>query len=170
MRSIHRSKLFWFFIGLAVVLIVVRIMLPFWVRDYVNKTLNELEDYRGHVEEVDLALWRGAYKIREIKIVKRSGDVPVPLFTAPLIDLSVEWAALFHGALVGEINFVKPKVNFVHAPSEEDTQVGLEESWTQKVRKLFPLKINRLTVDGGEVHFRDYHKSSSIASVWWRLT
>lgn len=169
MKSIHRSRIFWFLVVLALVLVVMRIMLPFWVRDYVNKTLSELDDYRGHVEDVDLALWRGAYKIREIKIVKTSGDVPVPFFSAPLIDLSVEWAALFHGAFVGEINFVKPQLNFVHAPSEEDTQAGLREPWTQKVKELFPLKINRFTVDNGEIHFRDFHKSPRVDVVFDRF-
>lgn len=169
MRPIYRSKLFWFLIVLAVALIVVRIMLPFWVRDYVNKTLTELDDYRGHVEEVDLALWRGAYKMRDIKIVKTSGDVPVPFFSAPLIDLSVEWKALFQGALVGEINFVKPQLNFVNAPSKEDSQVGLDEPWTQKVKELFPLKINRFTVDDGEIHFRDFHKSPKVDVVFDRF-
>lgn len=169
MKTIYRSKLFWFLLVLAAALIVVRIMLPFWVHDYVNKTLSELEDYRGHVEEVDLALWRGAYKIREIKIVKTSGDVPVPFFSAPLIDLSVQWAALFHGSLVGEINFVKPQVNFVHAPSKEDSQVGLDEPWTQKVKELFPLKINRFTVDDGAIHFRDFHKSPKVDVVFDRF-
>ena len=169
MKLIHRSKLFWILIVLAVALIAVRIMLPYWVRDYVNKTLSELKDYRGHVEEVDLALWRGAYKIRQIKIVKTSGDVPVPFFSAPLIDLSVEWAALFHGALVGEINFVKPEVNFVNAPSEEDSQAGFEEPWTQTVKELFPLKINRFTVDDGQIHFRDFHKSPKVDLVFDRF-
>ncbi len=169
MRPLYRSKLFWSLVLLAVVLIVVRIMLPFWVRDYVNQKLSELKDYRGHVEEVDLALWRGAYKIRQIKIVKTSGDVPVPFFSAPLIDLSVEWAALFHGAFVGEINFVQPQLNFVNAPSQEDSQAGLEEPWTQKVKELFPLKINRFTVDDGEIHFRDFHKSPKVNLVFDRF-
>ncbi|MDQ2919768.1 MAG: hypothetical protein M3R10_07835 [Verrucomicrobiota bacterium] len=132
MKSILRSKLFWFLIVLAVLLIIVRILLPFWVRDYVNKTLDHLDDYHGHVEDVDLALWRGAYKIRQIKIVKTSGDVPVPFFSAPVIDLSVQWLALFHGSLVGEINFVRPELNFVNAPDKADSQVGLEEPWTNR--------------------------------------
>ena len=83
MQPIHRSKLFWFLIVLALALVVVRVMLPFWVRDYVNNKLSELHDYRGHVEAVDLNLWRGAYKIRAIKVVKTSGDVPVPFFPRP---------------------------------------------------------------------------------------
>ncbi|MEO5754513.1 MAG: DUF748 domain-containing protein [Chthoniobacterales bacterium] len=169
MPSIQRSKLIWCLVLLAVVLLAVRLMLPFWVRDYVNRRLAELDDYRGHVEDVDLAIWRGAYKIRRVKIVKTSGKVPVPFFSAPLIELSVEWKALFQGAFVGEIHFVKPEVNFVHAPSKEDSQVGLEEPWAQKVKDLFPLKINRFTVDDGEIHFRDFHKSPKVDLVFDRL-
>jgi len=77
-KPIYRSKLFWFLIVIAAVLVVARVMLPFWVRDYVNRRLSEVKDYRGHVEAVDIALQRGAYKIREVKVVKTSGDVPVP--------------------------------------------------------------------------------------------
>jgi hypothetical protein len=166
MKRLLRSKWLWLVIALAVGLIVVRIMLPFWVRDYVNARLSELKDYRGHVEDVDVALWRGAYKIRQIKGVKTTGDVPVPFFSAPLMDLSVEWMALFHGAFVGEINFVRPQLNFVNAPSKEDIQVGLEEPWAQKVKQLFPLKINRFTVDDGEVHYRDFHSSPKVDVVF----
>jgi hypothetical protein len=169
MKPIYRSKLFWILLVLAAALVFVRLMLPFWVRDYVNQKLSELKDYRGHVEDVDLALWRGAYKIREVKVVKTSGDVPVPFFSAPLVDLSVEWKALFHGAFVGEINFVRPQLNFVNAPSKADTQVGLEEPWTQKIKQLFPLKINRFTVDDGEVHYRDFHKSPKVDVVFDRF-
>ncbi len=162
MKPIHHSKLFWFLIVLAVVLVGVRIMLPFWVRDYVNKKLSELENYRGHVEEVDLALWRGAYKIRDIKIVKTTGHVPVPFFSAPLMDLSVQWAALFHGALVGEIYFDHPEINFVNGSSKAASQAPLDEPWTKTVKELFPLKINRFVVHDGEVHYRDFGKSPKV--------
>ena len=175
MKAIYRSKLLWVVIVIAVLLVAVRLMLPFWVRDYVNKKLSELDDYRGHVESVHLALWRGAYQIRAVKVVKTSGDVPVPFFSAPVIDLSVQWMALIHGAFVGEIHFEQPVLNFVNAPSEEDTQVGLEEPWTQKIKQLFPLKINRFTVSGGAIHYRDYHRSPKVDVVFdevriWRRT
>jgi hypothetical protein len=162
---IYRSKLFWFLIVIAAALVVVRAMLPLWVRDYVNRKLSELKDYRGHVEEVDLNLWRGAYKIRTVKVVKTSGDVPVPFFSSPLIDFSVEWKALLNGALVGEIYFESPQLNFVHAPSNEDSQIGLDEPWAQKIKQLFPLKINRFVVHHGEIHYRDFHKSPKVDVV-----
>lgn len=166
MKAIYRAKWFWVLVVFLVALLIIRLMLPFWVRDYVNRRLSELKDYRGHVEDVDLALWRGAYKIRQVKVVKTTGDLPVPFFSAPLVDLSVEWLALFHGAFVGEINFVRPELNFVHGPSKTDSQIGLEEPWAQKIKQLFPLKINRFTVDDGELHYRDFHRSPKVDVVF----
>jgi hypothetical protein len=74
-------------------------MLAIWVRDHVNGKLSELHDYRAHVDAVTLHLWRGAYSVHNIKVVKTSGKVPVPFLSAPMVDLSVGWMALFHGAL-----------------------------------------------------------------------
>ena len=106
MNRIFRSKLLWLLVVVVVALLVVRAMLPIWVRDYVNRKLSELEGYSGHVADVDMHLWRGAYSIHAVEIKKTTGNVPVPFFSAPVVDLSVEWKALFHGAFVGEINFV----------------------------------------------------------------
>lgn len=165
-RKFYRSKTLWIVVVIIIALvIIVHVMLPIWVRNYVNKTLDHVGDYHGHVDNIGIALWRGAYKIRGIKVTKRTGDVPVPFFSAPLIDLSVQWMALFHGALVGEINIVSPELNFVNAPSKEDSQAGVDEPWTEKVRKLFPLKINRFSVANGTVHYRDYHKKPRVDVV-----
>ena len=74
-----------------------------------------------------LHLWRGAYQIHQVKIEKTDGKVPVPFFSAPLVDLSVEWKALFNGAFVGEIDFHRPHMNFVNGPSEASSQVGIDK-------------------------------------------
>ena len=169
MKAIYRSKLLWILVVLLVAVLVVRAMLPIWVRDYVNRKLSEMEGYRGHVAEVDIHLWRGAYSIHRVEIKKTSGNVPVPFFSAPVIDLSVEWKALFHGALVGEINFERPKINLVNAANAASRQAPLDEPWTQKVRDLFPLRINRFTVNEGEIHYRDYGKKTDVDIVLDRL-
>lgn len=166
MKALHRSKIFWTLVVVALALVVVRLMLPFWVRDYVNRRLSELKDFRGHVESVHLALWRGAYQIRGIKIVKTSGDVPLPLFSAPLIDLSVEWSALLHGAFVGEMHLERPEINFVNGPSDADSQSGMHEPWTLKVKQLFPLKFNRFTASHGQIHYRDFHKTPKVDVIF----
>ena len=162
MKAIYRSKLLWVVVVLIVAILVVRAMLPIWVRDYVNRKLSEIEGYRGRVAEVDIHLWRGAYTIHGTEIKKTSGAVPVPFFAAPTIDLSVEWKALFHGALVGEIHFERPVLNLVNARSRAGQQAPVDEPWLEKIRDLFPLKFNRFTVAGGEVHYRDFSRSPKV--------
>ncbi len=149
---------------LVVILLLVaaRLYLSVWVLHYVNRKINETPDYSGSVENVDLHLWRGAYVIRNITIYKSNGRVPVPFFSAPAIDLSVQWKALLHGAFVGNIEFEQPKMNFVKGPDMERSQVGVDEPWTEQIKKLFPLKINRFHVDNGEIHYRDLYSSPKI--------
>lgn len=162
MRSLLRSKLLWLVLILVVAVLVVRAMLPIWVRDYVNRKLNEIEGYSGHVADVDIHLWRGAYSVHGIEIKKTGGGVPVPFFSAPTIDMSVEWKALFEGALVGEIHFEQPKINFVNGRSQATSQVGVDKPWMDKIGDLFPLKINRATVSGGEIHYRDFSRTPKV--------
>src|SRR5690606_37591710 len=73
-------------IGILVVLIACRVALPYGVEWYVNKKLDESPDYEGHVGDVDIHLYRGAYSIDDVSITKTDGDVPVPLFAAPRVE------------------------------------------------------------------------------------
>jgi hypothetical protein len=147
---------------IIVVLIGIRAALPYVIKDYVNNELNSIPEYKGSIEDVDLNLWRGAYEIENIKLLKTTGDVPVPFFSADKIDLSVEWSALFNGSIVGEIIFSNPKLNFVSGPSEDQSQTGVDESWQETVKDLFPLKINRFEIVNGEIHYRDFHSDPEV--------
>ena len=73
MKAIFRRKLFWFFVIIVAAVLLVPVMRAIWVRDYGNRNLSELLDYRAHVGAVTLHLWRGAYSVHNIKIVKTSG-------------------------------------------------------------------------------------------------
>ena len=135
-----------------VVLIGVRIALPFIVTRYVNRVLSEIDGYHGTIEDVDIHLSRGAYQIHGIKITKNEGLQSVPFVEIPLTDLSVEWDALFHGALVGEISFDRPVLNFVgskkdsieskHKSSKGEVQAGQHTDWTEPLKKLMPFDIH----------------------------
>jgi uncharacterized protein DUF748 len=169
MKNLAKRWWFWVLAVVLAVILVVHFMLAIWVRDYVNRKLSEMPPYRGHVAAVTLHLWRGAYEIHKVEIVKTDGDVPVPFFSAPLVDLSVEWKALFNGALVGEIYFNQPQLNFVNGPSRADSQVGIDKPWTEKIKQLFPLKFNRFVVHDGQIHYRDFHKTPKVDVVFDRV-
>src|SRR5437899_7320474 len=78
-----------------------RMVLPWIVRDYVNRTLDRNQLYEGRVGEIEIHLWRGAYSIRDVRISKRTGNVPVPLFDGKRVDFSIQWNGLLHGKIVG---------------------------------------------------------------------
>jgi len=88
-------------IAIVALLIIIRLILPYVVLKYVNNKLAGLEDYYGHVEDIDLSLYRGAYVIKDLKILKteKVGKKidSIPFFKTPVIDLSVQWKALLKG-------------------------------------------------------------------------
>jgi hypothetical protein len=141
---------------LALLLVGARIAAPTLIQRYVNRVLDRTEGYRGSIGDVDLALLRGAYTIEAVEIDKETGKVPVPLFKAREVDLSIEWRALFDGSLVGEVWFEEPEVNFVSAPRDAADQSGAEGDWRETVKALLPVKINRITIRNGTVHFRNF--------------
>jgi Domain of Unknown Function (DUF748) len=143
--------------SLLVLLIAIRIALPYILLRLVNKELQNIPGYTGHVEDIDVALIRGAYKIKSIKLEKTGGKIPVPFFSAPLIDLSIQWASLFHGRIVGKIEVDQPVLNFVKGPTEETSQTKIDSSWTDVVKKLMPLKLNKFEIVEGQIHYRDFH-------------
>ncbi|HVT34309.1 MAG TPA: hypothetical protein VHE37_01895 [Nevskiaceae bacterium] len=99
--------------ALLVIGLALRLAAPGWVLRQVNQRMAEMGDYHGHVEDVTLHLWRGAYELHHLKIDKASGKVPVSLLDAPLIDLSVSWRALLHGRVVATVQFDRPVVSLV---------------------------------------------------------
>jgi uncharacterized protein involved in outer membrane biogenesis len=161
-------KRWWFWVLVVVVtaFVIVHTFLGIWVRDYVNRKLSEIPGYRAHVAAVTLHLWRGAYQIHGLDIRKTNGKVPVPFFSAPLIDLSVQWRALiFERAFVGNIEIHRPEINLVNGASEATRQAPVDEPWAQKIKQLFPLKINRFAVHDGEIRYRDFSHDPKV-NLW----
>ena len=137
-------------------LIAFRLYLPTLVLNYANKTLNRIPDYSGHIDDIRLHLWRGAYTAIGIKLEKTGGRVPVPFFSADRIDTSVHWRALFQGQIVSKIKLVHPTLNFVASDKPAEQQTEIDGSWQDRMEELLPLRISRLRVQNGEIHFRNF--------------
>jgi hypothetical protein len=156
----------WIALGVLVVaLIIVRVMLATWVASYVNARIDRMGDYHGHLASVDLHLWRGAYSINNLGIDKRTSKVPVPLVKAPRIDLSVSWSALFHGAVVAQVVFHEPELNFVDTPGKGGGQSGQGVDWRAQLEQLFPVRLDEVHVRNGKVHFRNFGSDPPVDLV-----
>ncbi|MBS0189122.1 MAG: DUF748 domain-containing protein [Planctomycetes bacterium] len=143
-------------------LIVVRLALPGIIRRYVNDVLSRSPDFDGSIEAIDVHLWRGAYSIRGIRIIKTTGRVPVPFFESKELDLHMDWRSLIHGKFRGSMRLDEPRLNFVMGRSRQESQTGVDQPWLSMLNDLFPFQLDRVTVDGGEVHFHTFHTSPKV--------
>jgi hypothetical protein len=147
---------------LLIALVAARIYLPYWVKDYVNKEINELKGYSGSIADIDINLWRGAYQIHDLRIFKTDADIPVPFVAIKTSDLSVQWSALFDGAIVAEIDLYDADLNFAVGKAGGEIQTGEGAAWTKFVDALSPLDINHLNIRGGEISFQDFSASPKV--------
>ncbi len=152
----------WFVIGLVLLLVGIRLALPFAIKYYVNNQLSKIPEYSGKIGDVKVHLWRGAYEINSVVITKTTGHVPVPLFSAPVLDLSIQWRELFHGAVVGDVLLQRPELNFVAGPTPDQTQTGINKPWGETLASLFPFRINKFEIRQGQVHFQNFQKTPPV--------
>ena len=149
-KRVHR----WILL-IVLILVGIRLALPYVVESYVNHELNKAPDYYGKIGHIDIRLWRGGYRIHQINIQKKNGQVRSPLFSASEVDLSIQWMELFHGSIVGEIILRQPRINFAVDPSVDKTQTGKDQGFDKILQSLFPFNLNRLEIVNGEIHFQN---------------
>jgi Domain of Unknown Function (DUF748) len=155
---------------ILLVLIIIRLTLPFIVEKYVNHQLNRNAEYGGAIGDVSVSLWRGAYTIKGINIFKKNGAIKERFFKAQTLDLSIEWKELFHGAVVGAVEMDDPRLNFVSGPTAAQTQTGKNVAWNQTLSSLFPFKLNRFEIKTGEVHFQNHYSKPPVDIYMNQLT
>jgi hypothetical protein len=156
-KSRFLSKKWIILLCLIAFLIILRLVLPRIILYQTNKSLSKLEGYYGHISDIDLSLYRGAYQIDHIYINKIDSATNnlVPFFDADLIDLSIEWSALFNGRIVGEITFHNPTLIFTKDKAEPQEVQNDTTDFKDVLNDLMPLKVNRFEVVNGSVHYRD---------------
>lgn len=161
-RKRWRRALLFTAILIIAALAIGRALMPWAVRNYVNRTLDRALLYSGSIGPVEIHLLRGAYSIENVQLNKTTGNIPVPLFSAKRLDLAIQWNALLHGRIVGQLVAHEPEINFVDAGSDEESQTGGGGPWLQMISDLFPFSINSAIVQDGSVHFRTYKSEKPV--------
>jgi hypothetical protein len=141
--------------------VAVRVALPTYVTRYVNGTLDSIPGYEGHIGDVDLHIWRGGYTIHDVELVQLTDGKQVPVLRSPRIELTLEWGALLHGALVGQIEFTKPRMIVYAGPAKEE-QAEQADDLVERIKKLVPFRINRFAVIDGELHFQNLRAEPDV--------
>ncbi len=136
---------------------MIRIALPYIVLHFANKNLANIKGYYGHMEDIDIALILGAYKIDSVYLNKKDSvtQIQTPFFSAKSIDLSVEWKAIFHGSLVGELMFENPVLHFTKDKVEPKEIRKDSSSFKKLLDDFMPLQVNRIQINNGTIRYKD---------------
>jgi len=152
-RSRFKKKRYIVPIIILILLIAFRLYLPTLVKNYVNKVLADIPGYYGQVEDIDIALIRGAYVINGMYLNKGTAESQVPFLNFPKSDISIEWKSLFNGKIVSEIIMTSPEVIYVFE-DQKDTEGDADvNDWTKALTDLVPIDINHFEVHDGKVAF-----------------
>jgi Domain of Unknown Function (DUF748) len=144
------------------ILIVARLCAPFGLKWAINRRLNEIPNYAGHVDSVSLSLWRGAYGMSGLRITKGGGRVPEPFVAAESIDFSIYWRDLIHARFVSKIYIKNIQLNFHRGKSEEESQLNADKRWQDVIHDLFPIDITFLDIKGGVLRFVDSTQTPKV--------
>jgi hypothetical protein len=165
MKKLSRKrKILVIVIACLAFLVAVRLALPYVLLRYLNHTLATTEGYYGHIRDIDLAIIRGAYKVDSVYLNKVDSTTgkQTPFFAASLVDLSVEWRALFSGSVVGEVVMTNPMMCFTK-DKVEPKQVKKDSAKFDKIADDFmPLKINRFEIRNGRIQYIDQGSNPKV--------
>lgn len=149
------------------VILLARILLPYFLEKYVNKVLQDIPGYTGYVEDIDVALYRGAYVIEGLHLDKVNSDISTPFLNFPKTDISIEWKALFKGRIVSEIIMHDPVVNYIYEDQKKDTPEKKPEvaDWQEALMDLVPIEINHFQTINGKFSYIEFSEDPNIDLV-----
>ena len=125
-----------------------------------------MDGYYGHIEDVDIALYRGAYTIDSFYLNKLDSvsEKQTAFMSARTIDLSLEWKALFKGRLVGELVFDRPSLVF----TENKVELAVVSQDTSDFRELLkdfmPVDVNQCELRDGKLAYVDNTREPKVDS------
>ncbi|RJQ73331.1 MAG: DUF748 domain-containing protein [Desulfobacteraceae bacterium] len=156
------KRLLWFlgffFLFVVGVALIFSYALDEPLRAWFEKRINaNLKGYRVQLADVDVNPFDLAIIFRGLTIVQeKHPEPPVAFFTT--IEAGVHWRPILSARIVGDIDLDRPKLHLNLAQLREETasQVEVEErGWQEALESVYPLKINLLTVKGGELTYID---------------
>ena len=162
--------------AVILVLIGIRMALPYALTWQMNRVLSAPGPYQGHVDGMTLDLWRGAYQVHSIAItVTRDDGQPKPLFSADLVKISLDWSQLLKGRIRSSIILERPRLiiapsgpatgnlasNDVAMPTppaekaSSQAQKPPRERWQDRVSSVIAFRIDELRINDGLMQYYD---------------
>lgn len=137
------------------VLIAARIALPYIVLHFANKKLAEMDGYYGHIDDVDISLYRGAYQIKKIFLKKVDKKDTVNFIDIKLVDLAIEWKPIFNGEIVGKVLIDSSAVLFTREKNDISDVAKDTADFRDVLNSFMPITLNKLEIKNSFIKYND---------------
>jgi hypothetical protein len=152
----------------VVLFLFIRFALSPIITAVVNRKLSEIPGYTGHVESVNLALWRGTVDIDDFILETRKSPGDGPVADVRHMMVSFAWRPLLRGkfgghAVIEDAEFTV--YNDVAIPEEAKSEGQKHEErggkaeeigeWQKSLREAFPMELNRFELRNARLRYVD---------------
>jgi len=131
-----------------------RIIAPSQIVKFINSKLDQTPGISGQVEDVDLAIYRGAYKVKGIKLYLQENIDSTPTIEIQTVDLSILWSALFRGEIVAEVHVYNGNFEFVDVEEQENNlneEVKNKQTWLTLINAASPISIDKVVIHNNTI-------------------
>ena len=149
--------------GAAGTAVAARAGLPSLFTQVANFALQKIPGYRGHLEHIELHLFKGRIALRELVLNQTVDHHDAALFRVESVEAQISWRHLMKGLLVGDIEIDRPSVlidldqqkkkQIASTPSSSSPPQENSIPWQQKIRQMMPFQIN-VSIFHGEAYLR----------------
>jgi hypothetical protein len=121
---------------------------------YLNNKINNIEGYRGSIEDVDIHLLTGKVRVQGLVLETVKDGFTRPFLLLPDTWAAIQWKSLFKGRLVAQLETDNPILNFEIEPSK-DNNLNPDVNWVEVVQDIGVLDLNKLTINNGRISYLD---------------
>jgi Domain of Unknown Function (DUF748) len=135
------------------------------IRAHVENTMNRsLVGYKTRLQSARLRFFDGTLFLYGLNVVQNAHPAP-PVITIPMLRISIQWRELLWGKVVADCLISQPvaSIDLTQLRSEKSSpRTVKEEGWQQALESIYPFKINRLSIQDGDITYIDTDPSRPI--------
>jgi Domain of Unknown Function (DUF748) len=139
---------------LIIALFVASFFLDDIVRTRTQNAMNQkLTGYHVSLEHAHLQLLGGILTLSELKVIQQAHPSP-PVAVFPMMRFSVQVEELLSRHVVADVLLHRPKIHIDQTQfvAEKNSKTPMrQEGWQDALEAAYPFKINRFTIDHGDV-------------------
>lgn len=141
------------------VLLIFRLFISIIVLFFLNLYLkNSLDNYSGHIKDINFSLIQGSYSIVGLEIKKRNFQGNSSFLFIDTIKMDLDYSTIFNSDLRIKLFIISPELNLRDSDNKKNEQLGKNEeqdNWKKTFKTLIPIEIDQLEIVKGIITFNN---------------